>query len=232
MQLRPYLDDLVALFYPKICPGCAMPMQRSEQHMCLYCTFRLPKTGFESGRDNPVEKIFKGRIPVSQANSFLYFKKQGMAQRLMHELKYNGNKDLGFYLGELFATELMADPGFRKPDVLATVPLHPQKMLKRGFNQSDEIAKGFSSSSGIPIANGLLKRSKNTGTQTRKKRFERWENTEDSFALNDTQMLKGKHIGLIDDVITTGATLESCASKLQQAGDTRISIFSLCITIH
>jgi ComF family protein len=232
MQIQAYLNDLAALFYPKICPGCAMPMQRSERHICLYCSLSLPKTGFVSGTDNPVEKIFKGRLQVFQANSFLYFRKKGMAQKLMHELKYNGNKDLGAHLGGLFGSELIADPGFQKPDIITTVPLHPLKMLKRGFNQSDEIAKGFSANTGIPLVKDLLKRSKYTGTQTHKKRFERWENTEDSFVVNDSQMIEGKHIGLIDDVITTGATLEACASKLQQGGSTKISIFSLCITIH
>ncbi len=150
----------------------------------------------------------------------------------MHDLKYNGNRELGYHLGELFARELVDDPGFRKPELVTTVPLHPHKLIKRGFNQSDEIARGFTKSLGIPFVPGVLTRTKNTGTQTKKKRFERWENTESSFELKDQQIIEGKHIGIIDDVITTGATLESCGQKLMQSQGAKISIFSLCISVH
>jgi ComF family protein len=227
-----YLKDLVSLFYPRICPGCGLPLQRSENHICIYCLLKLPKTGFELRKDNPVEKVFKGRIPVQQAHSFMYFRKKGLAQRLMHELKYNGNRDLGKHLGALFAEEIFTDLKICMPDLVTTVPLHAQKMIKRGFNQSDEIAKGFSEILGIPFVPLILRKSKNTDTQTRKKRFERWENTEGSFELADSQMIEGKHVAILDDVITTGATLEACGQQLLRAPDTRISIFSLCFAIH
>lgn len=189
-------------------------------------------TRFRSRTDNPVEKIFRGRLEIEQANAFLYFRKKGLTQKLMHELKYNGNKDLGFYLGELYAGQVADDLQLCKPDLLTTVPLHPRKLMSRGFNQSDEIARGFAQISAIRFVPGLLIRTKNTGTQTKRKRFERWENAGSSFELNEKLIAEGKHIGILDDVITTGATLESCAQKLSKIKGTKISIFSLCISVH
>jgi ComF family protein len=226
-----YLQDTISLFYPRICPGCGQPMQVAEKEVCVYCLVKLPRTGFESGTDNPVEKIFRGRLDIVQASAFLNFRKEGLAQSLMHELKYKGNKELGFFLGTLFAREISGGLSI-KPDLITTVPLHAEKFRKRGFNQSDEIARGFAEQLDIPFVPGLLKRTKNTETQTLKKRFERWENTADSFSLTGIQNIDGNHIGLLDDVITTGATLESCGQALSQTPGVRVSIFSLCFAIH
>jgi ComF family protein len=232
MQVQNYFHDFVSLFYPRICSGCAMPLQKRENHLCLYCSIKLPKTGFSLRSDNPVEKIFKGRVNLEQANAFLYFRKKGLAQKLMHELKYNGNRDLGKYLGECFAREVLDDVNSCRPDLVTTVPLHEKKMAKRGFNQSDEIAKGFTEILDIPFMPGIIKRTKSTDTQTRKKRFERWENMENSFELSHPQSVEGKHVAVMDDVITTGATLEACCQQFLGLKGVKTSVFSLCFAIH
>ncbi len=232
MQALNYFHDFVSIFYPRICPGCGSPMQRTEKHICLTCLVKLPRTRFDLRADNPVEKLFRGRLPIEQGNSFMYFRKKGLAQGLMHELKYNGNRELGVHLGALFAAQVADGLQGCKPDVITTVPLHHRKLLKRGFNQSDEIAKGFTSMLDIPFMPGLLQRLQDSATQTHKKRFERWENTQGSFVVPDMDVVAGKHIGIVDDVITTGATLESCGQKLAQAAGVKLSVFSLCIAIH
>jgi ComF family protein len=232
MHAKRYFQDLVSFFYPGICPGCELPLQGGEPCLCLFCELKLPVTGFVGSSENPVEKIFRGRLEIEQGNAFMYFRKKGLAQKLMHDLKYNGNRDLGNYLGKLFARKIMNGPAPCMPDLLTTVPIHSQKMLKRGFNQSDEIARGFASVSGIPFEPGILIKTQDTGTQTRKKRYERWENTGASFRMHGKLPLEGRHVGIMDDVITTGATLESCGQKLKEVTGVRISIFSLCISIN
>jgi len=193
---------------------------------------KLPRTNFETNADNPVGHLFRGRLDIYQANAFMYFRKKGLAQQLMHELKYNGNREMGIFLGELFGRQIKGTMQPLKPDLMTTVPLHKQKLSKRGFNQSDEIAKGFAREIDVPFVPGILERTRYTDTQTKKKRYERWENTEGSFVVGNQQSIEGKHIGIMDDVITTGATLESCGQQLLQVSGVRLSIFSLCMAIH
>lgn len=186
-----------------------------------------------SGRtDNAMEKLFRGRVQILEANSFLYFTKSGLSQRLMHALKYDGNKALGIYLGKLFADELLKSATFEKPGVLIPVPLHKDKLRKRGYNQSEQIAIGMSDKLGVPYRNDVLIRRKFTDTQTRKKRFERWENIQEVFEVVPGTLNPGVKVGLIDDVVTTGATLEVCAMVLREKIGAEISLYTLCAAIR
>lgn len=224
--------DLIALFYPRICCGCGNPLFKGEQVICLNCNIKLPRTEFGFNTDNPVEKLFWGRFPVPHASSFLYFRKSGLAQRLVHQLKYKGNREIGIYLGQLYGQEIKEEIQRIKPDIIITVPLHLERLKSRGYNQSDEIASGFSEATGIPFIRNVLIRKEITDTQTRKRRFERWENMESKFILNENISITGQHILLIDDVITTGATIEACGTVLTAVKGVSVSIISLCFAIN
>ncbi len=215
--------------FPRLCSGCSEPLQRKEFCLCLSCFVKLPRTGFVCGTDNPVERLFQGRIQLESATSFLLFRKAGLSQRLMHRLKYKGDEALGLELGRHFGRYLKNMVGCDLPEALTCVPLHKEKKQKRGFNQSAAIAKGMSEILEIPLLEDLLTRPEHSETQTRKKRYERWENMQSGFVAGDIGELK--HVGLVDDVITTGATLEACASVLKRQVDLKISVFALCISI-
>jgi competence protein ComFC len=224
--------DVLHLFYPRICAGCGTPLVKNEDIICLTCQIKLPRTGFNLDKDNPIEKIFWGRVELEFASSFLYFRKEGLAQQLIHQLKYKNRQDIGVFLGNMFALEIKKNILEKEVDIITTVPLHPAKLLKRGYNQSDSIANGFAAQCGIEFIPDLIIRNENTSTQTLKKRYERWENMADKFSLNPAFNLDGKKILLLDDVITTGATMEACIKILQKEPSIRIGILSLCYAIH
>ena len=224
--IKEYILDFVHFFYPVLCDSCKTPMMKNEKHLCLSCHMELPLTQFKNSLDNEIVKLMWGRVPIKYANSLLYFKKNGMAQTLMHEIKYKGNQELAVYLGELLAQKLAEEKLMF--DMIIPVPLHTKKLKKRGFNQSVKIAEGYSKISQIPVElNGII-RVKNTETQTKKKRYERWENTDGKFLVTDSDVFKNKRVVLIDDVITTGATIEACCNELTLAGVSEISIFTMC----
>jgi competence protein ComFC len=223
-------SDLLSVLFPDICCGCGNVLFKKEKHICLHCYYKLPRTKFEINSNNPVEKIFKGRIPIEGASSFLYFKQKGISQKLIHQFKYKKNVELGQYLSELYAKDILENNPTYKPDLIACVPLHPRKKNQRGFNQSEIIAFKISSELNIPFDKTLLIRTQYSQTQTRKQRFERWENTEQIFKLNPKIDIKNKHIAIVDDVITTGSTIESCARLLQENHHCKISFLSLCLT--
>ncbi|MDP2174972.1 MAG: phosphoribosyltransferase family protein [Bacteroidota bacterium] len=203
-----------------------------EKHICLSCYYKLPRTKFKINTDNPTEKIFKGRIPILGASSFLYFKQKGLTQKLIHQFKYRNNKEVGHYLGELFGKEIAENNPEYKPDIITSVPLHYRKQNLRGYNQSEEISNKISETLNIPVNNKLITRKLFTDTQTHKKRYERWKNTGNIFEINTSDNLNGKHIAIVDDVITTGATIESCAQILLNNFECKISFLSLCIATH
>ncbi len=176
--------------------------------------------------ENPVSRVFWGRINIKAATSFLFYSKQGKVQNLIHHLKYRRQKDVGIELGKLFGIELQKSPFYKDLDFIIPVPLHPKKLRKRGYNQSLVIAEGLKKSMGIDVFTGL-QRKIHSSTQTKKSRYERWENVKDIFKIENPEELENKSILLIDDVLTTGATLEACATVLSDVPNITISIATL-----
>ena len=174
----------------------------------------MPKTGYELQEDNPLARIFYGKVRLKAVTACFFFSKEGKVQHLIHELKYKGNGEAGVFLGQELGKSIKEAPLFKGIDYLIPVPLHPKRERKRGYNQSMMIAQGISEVTGIPVGDTFLVRSVNTATQTRKSKEERWQNVKNIFDVKHPERLEGKYILLIDDVLTTGATLEACALKL------------------
>jgi ComF family protein len=222
-----WVSDLLNLFFPNYCQSCGNALVGQEEVICFDCLFHLPKTGFHNHAENPISRLFWGRVNLHSASSYLFFSKGGNVQHLMHLLKYKGHQETGIYLGELYGKELAESSLFNTAEIIMPVPLHPTKQRIRGYNQSEKIADGLSKSMGIPFQGDNLKKIEHTESQTKKTRYERWQNVKDAFSINEPEKIEGKHILLVDDVLTTGATIEACATKLLQVPDTRVSIVTL-----
>jgi ComF family protein len=220
-------EDFMALFFPRLCAGCQATLVRGEEVICLGCQVDLPKTGFEKVADNPVAQLFWGKADIQLATAFCGFDKGGIMQHFMHLLKYKGSKEVGEMLGKLLGIELNRSSPFLEIDLIIPVPLHPKREHKRGYNQSTEIGKGLSAAMNKPLMTGNLIRNHYSETQTNKGRFERWENVKELFSVKNPESLEGKHILLIDDVVTTGSTLEACANVLLKVQGVRVSIATL-----
>ena len=220
-------QEVFSLFYPRLCAGCRDPLVRNEATLCAACLMDLPFTHYHCDRDNPVVKLFWGRVDVHFATALCFFSKGTRMQQMLHELKYRGNQQLGELLGVELGKQVTVSPHFGKIDRVIPVPLHPKKLRQRGYNQSKCIAEGISRVIDAPVDEASLKRKLNTSTQTRKARYTRWENVESVFAVEEPQILYRKHVLLVDDVVTTGATIEACAAQLVKASDAKVSIATL-----
>ena len=218
-----WIDALIGLFYPSVCAACGNTLFKWEKTVCTRCRSFLPKTGYELNEDNPLARIFYGKVRLKAVTACFFFSKEGKVQHLIHELKYKGNSEAGVFLGGELGKSIKEAPLFQDIDYLIPVPLHPKREKKRGYNQSTMIARGISETTGIPIGEGLLVRSVNTATQTHKSKEERWKNVKDIFEVRHIERLEGKYVLLIDDVLTTGATLEACALKLSEVPGITIS---------
>jgi ComF family protein len=226
---NPFLS-LTNLFFPKLCDGCGHELFGKDEILCLSCIDQLPVTNFHLHANNPVEKAFWGRLPLISASSFLYFTKESLLQHLLHSFKYNGNKEIGFYFGRCMGKSFLRSNRFNHIDALVPLPLHPKKERKRGYNQATVLCDGISEIMKIPVFKNAIIRPTPTQTQTHKNRVRRWQNIEGKFLLNDPEMVSQKHILLVDDVVTTGATLESCGQELLGADGLRLSIATLAYT--
>ncbi len=225
--LQSIFSDTVHLFYPKICTGCGSDLLSDDQLLCLLCINQLPHTNFAQHANNPLEKIFWGRIPLLAAHSEFYFAKETLIQELIHQLKYRGNEDIGYFLGQLIGNSLLNSNRFKNLDYLIPLPLFPEKERKRGFNQATIICNGISAQMNIPVMKDNVIRRRFTETQTKKHRTERWENVADSFQVKKPNLLSGKNILLVDDVVTTGATLEACGNAIAQSANIKLSVATL-----
>jgi len=221
------LKDLLNLLYPLQCLACRKNLHQNETLICLECLLHLPKTNFHNDPNNAVCQLFWGRAEVETATAFLFFTKSGKVQHLIHQLKYSKKPEIGVYLGKVFGKDLLKSPYFQKVDVIIPVPLHPKRRKIRGYNQSEKIADGLSQAMKIPVDTTSFVRRTNTETQTRKNRFSRWENVKEVFSVDNENALKNKHVLLVDDVITTGATIEGCIRKLTAIEGARVSVVSL-----
>ncbi len=226
-QSLKYLNDFAELFFPRLCACCSGKLLTGETNICTYCISHFPKTHFLFEKDNKIEQLFWGRVKIERATSFLFFTKGSSYQQLLHHIKYNGMKELARTLGRHFGADLFIAPHFSSVDCIIPVPLHPRKHKKRGYNQCDWIAFGLSDILTRPVIANNLKRIRNTDTQTRKNRYERWENVEGIFETVNTEELKHRHVLLIDDVLTTGATLEAAATALLKVEGVKVSIATL-----
>lgn len=226
MFLHSCFDDLIHLLFPEVCPSCDRALFLSEQVLCRHCLHSLPVTGYHRDEENPVERIFWGRVDVKAATSLLFFSKRGSTQRLIHALKYKEREDVGFFLARHCGKGLQSEERF-DADLIVPVPLHSSKLRKRGYNQCSSIAKGLSAALGIMAREDVLFRKKSVKSQTRKNRQERMRNVSNIFAVRKGVSLRGRRIMLVDDVVTTGATLESCALALLNAGAADVRIVTL-----
>lgn len=221
------INDFISLIYPKTCMACGKSLYKNENCLCTYCLYHLPKTNFHLEKDNEVERVFWGRVRIESAASFLYFSKGGKVQKIMHKLKYKGRQEIGVFLGEQYGLELLNSDTFKNIDIIIPVPLHKMKLKKRGYNQSEKFAEGLSLSMKKPVSTDNLYRKIFSETQTKKTRYKRWQNVESIFDIKNPELLKSKHILLVDDVITTGATMEACVNVLKKVEDIKISIASI-----
>ncbi len=226
MDIGSYLNGFIGIIYPRPCAACGNILYRQEKVLCIRCVLDLPKTGFHADPDNEVAQIFWGRVRVEHATSYMYFYDQSRYRRILHEIKYKGWQQLGIEMGRMFGEELLPTP-FGQVDLIHPVPLHPAKQKARGFNQSELIAEGMAEILQKPVETSLISRISDSGTQTHKTRYERWQNVEGIFRVVKEDMLRDRHVLLVDDVITTGATLEACASAVLLIEGTRVSIATL-----
>lgn len=228
-MLQTIWNDFLSLFFPKCCVLCGQSLIDGEHIICLHCFYRLPRTNFHTDRENRMEKRFFGKIPVEEASALFYFNKGSDFRHLIHLLKYKDRQDVGETLGRIAAKELLNSGTFAHIDCIIPIPLHPKKERKRGYNQAECIARGLSEILGKPVETTGVKRVKANKTQTKKSVLQRWFNVQEIFELQNAQKIEGKHILLIDDVLTTGATMEACATTLLKADNVKISLFTLAI---
>ncbi|KPL15173.1 MAG: hypothetical protein AMS26_08320 [Bacteroides sp. SM23_62] len=224
------IRDFFNLLVPVFCPACGKVLVNNERIICTGCIYELPRTRYLSYTENPVARLFWGRVCVENATALFQYQKGSRFQRLIHELKYNGRQDIGREMGRMLGVELDGSP-FASADIILPVPLHKKKYRQRGYNQCDPIAQGLSESLGISWHNGHLIRPSVSLTQTNRSRIDRWSNVDGIFEVKDPGNLCGKHIILVDDVVTTGATLDACATAILSLENVRVSIATLAVAL-
>lgn len=220
-----YVRDFINLLFPYVCSACKRELFEGEKSICTSCLYDLPFTDFHLYADHAAARLFWGRVQCNGVMAMLYFRKGNSVQQIIHSLKYKGQTELGFVLGKMLGERLKLAAGYQEADLIIPVPLHPKKQRSRGYNQSQCIAEGISAVLHIPVNTTQLLRNRYTVTQTRRTRFSRFENMKSVFIVAEPEVLAGKHILLVDDVITTGSTLESCSEVLLNC---RISKLSIC----
>ncbi|WP_298650434.1 ComF family protein [uncultured Proteiniphilum sp.] len=227
MKRNELLNQLANLFFPNVCVICGGELLPGEEGACLQCLYKLPKTHNFREPDNDAEKLMAGRIPFERIASYCVYTKGGILPPLIHHLKYRHNQRIGLLLGRMFGKDLLGSEFLNPVELIVPVPLHPKREKARGYNQAGIIAKGLSETTGLPMSAGNLLRVVYNPTQTKRTKTQRWENVRDIFKVADPGLFEQKHLLLVDDVITTGSTLEACGTALQVCKGVKISIATL-----
>lgn len=222
-----FINDFLSLIYPRCCEACDRLLYAHERLMCNHCRLNLPKSNYHLSTDTELDKVFYGRVPLVYAWPFYLFEKSGRIQKLLHAIKYQGQKELAYFIGTLYGEDLKRTALVASIDLVIPVPLHPKKLRSRGYNQSEWFAKGLSERLKKPLVTDQVERLTDTETQTRKTKYQRWENVEGVFSCHNTQALENKHVLLVDDVITTGATIEAVHHALKDIEGIRLSVASI-----
>lgn len=223
------LNSLINLFFPKVCAGCKSFMGTSESVICTGCRHELPLTNHHLNPENEAFKKFYGRIPVEYASAFLYFHKKGMVQEMIHNLKYKGHEEIGSFLGQWYASDLKDCAVVDEADVIIPVPLHKKRLKERGYNQVMKFGLALSENFKIPLNDRILMRKVYSKTQSKKNLLGRTEGIETVFDVTFTEENTNKHFLLVDDVLTTGATLEACSRALLKIPGAKISIICMAM---
>jgi ComF family protein len=222
-----YLADFVSLLFPELCAACRESLVANEHLICTACRYNLPFTNFHLQPDNIVARQFWGKIPLESAYALYYFTKGGKIQNLMHQFKYKGVKQIGNLLGNIAGDQLIKNEVFKSVDLIIPVPLHKKRMKERGYNQSACFAEGLAQKLNAAVEDNNLVRAISTETQTHKSRFARFENMQEVFTVSYPEKLINKHVLLVDDVITTGSTLEACSLQLLKVEGLKLSIATI-----
>ena len=227
--MKNLLPDFLGLLFPSVCLACAQALRRGEQHLCTGCRAELPYTDYHRlpPAESPLGRRFWGKLPVRHALSYLRFVQHGRVQQLLHQLKYQGQQQVGVALGELYGAELAGADFAGQFDVIVPVPLHPRKLARRGYNQAATFAEGLATGLALPWRAQALRRTEYTASQTQKSRAQRWENVATVFETAEPAEVRGRRVLLVDDVLTTGATLEACGVVLLAGGAAEVSIATI-----
>lgn len=224
------LKNLTNLFFPEACYGCKALLSDNEQYICTNCRHDLPLTNFHNDTENAVHKILYGRVKLENATALLHFTKKGIVQQLMHNLKYRGHERIGLFLGEWLGEQLSCLKAYQDIDIVVPVPLHKSKLRKRGYNQVDKFGKAIASALDAAYNTTVLIKTKKTKTQVFKDRLKRSSEIDSKFTVYDAEIINGKHVLLVDDIITTGATVEACSNALNQSAEIKLSLVLISIT--
>ncbi len=225
------LDDFLSLLFPRLCYACGNHLLRNENLICTECYVLIPRTNYHLENENPVAQLFWGRCLIEKAAVFSFYNKGSRIRNLIHNLKYRGIRELGFELGRIYGLSLKSSGFIADIDLIIPVPLHPSKKRIRGFNQSDYISSGIADATGLPVSSDSLARITGSETQTKRSRYERWTNVEGIFHVIDPEIIRGRHILLVDDVITTGSTIEACANELLKVEGVKVSVAALAFAV-
>ena len=220
---------IIDLFFPKVCYACHEVLNDHEQDICTDCRNNLPVTNFHFHKDNNVSKVFYARVKVEYGTALFRFEKKGLVQQLIHNLKYKGQESIGVFLGDWLGGELKTVKEYSEIDIVIPVPLHKNKLKKRGYNQVAKFAEHIASALNVKYVDNVLLKVTNTDSQVLKSRFARWTSNEELFTLQNKSTIANKHILLVDDLITTGATMEACINVLNQAENIKISVACMAI---
>lgn len=223
------LGSIIDLLFPKVCFACNKLLHDNEHYACTNCRHELPVTNFHFNNDDSVKKVLYGRVQVELATALLRFEKKGVTQNLLHNLKYKGYEDIGHFLGAWLGAELKTLPTYQTIDMVIPVPLHKKKQHKRGFNQVTKFGQAIAKNLDAKYVDDVLIKTSNTSSQVTKNRWTRWLSNTEIFQAVNTDKIQNKHILIVDDIITTGATLEACANILRKSSTIKISIATMAI---